>query len=163
MPTIRVEPLTQAAFALFGEVIEPASAKAVHSINDGTALRFHALARIDVADAEGYPIISLFRAQPRRLPLTVTVLERHPLGSQAFMPLGPAPYLVVVAVDAEAPPRAFLARDGQGINFHRGTWHHSLLALERESDFLIIDRAGEAANCEEVALREHWTIEPPIP
>jgi ureidoglycolate lyase len=159
MPTILVEPLTQAAFAAFGEVIEPASAQVVRSINDGTAVRFDALARVDVEGAGAYPVISLFRAQPRSLPFTISTLERHPLGSQAFMPLGTAPYLVVVAADAETPPRAFLAKASQGVNFHRGTWHHPLLALERESDFLVIDRAGEGANCEEIALREQWTID----
>lgn len=160
MATLNVEPLTQAAFAAFGEVIEPSAAKAVHSINEGTATRFDALARIDVADAAGYPIISIFRAQPRGLPFTISMLERHPLGSQAFMPLGQAPYLIVVAPDPESPPRAFIAQPGQGINFHRGTWHHPLLALERESDFLVIDRAGEASNCDEVLLRESWTLSP---
>lgn len=160
MPTLIVEPLTQAAFAPFGEVIEPASAQVVHSINDGTALRFDALARVDVVGAGAHPVISLFRAQPRGLPFIVSTLERHPLGSQAFMPLGTAPYLVVVAANAETPPRAFLAQASQGVNFLRGTWHHPLLALERESEFLVIDRAGEGANCEEIALREQWTIEP---
>lgn len=159
MATLNIEALTQAAFAPFGDVIELAAAKAVHSINEGTATRFDALARIDIADDRGYPIISIFRAQPRALPFTVTMLERHPLGSQAFMPLGPAPYLIVVALDAETMPRAFLAQQGQGINFHRGTWHHPLLALERESDFLVVDRAGEAANCDEIVLREAWTLE----
>lgn len=159
MTVIRVEPLSRAAFAAFGDVIEPASARAVRSINEGTAQRFDALARVDIAGADGYPVISLFRAQPRQLPFTLTTLERHPLGSQAFMPLGDAPYLVVVGVDGVAPPRAFLAGARQGINFHRGTWHHALLALERESDFLVIDRAGEAENCEELALARAWTIE----
>jgi ureidoglycolate lyase len=159
MPAIIVEPLTGSAFAPFGEVIETTSARAVYSINEGTATRFDALARIDVAGADGYPIISLFRAQPRQLPFTVSALERHPLGSQAFVPMGPTPYLIVVATDPEAAPRAFLARDGQGINFFRGTWHHALLALERESDFLVIDRAGDDANCDEVVLRDSWIIE----
>ena len=159
MPTISVEPLTRSAFSSFGEVIETANAKAVYSINEGTATRFHALARIDVADADGYPIISLFRAQPRKLPFSVSALERHPLGSQAFVPLRPTPYLIVVASDPTATPRAFLARDGQGINFFRGTWHHALLALERESDFLVVDRAGQAGNCDEVALGDSWVIE----
>lgn len=161
MASLNIEVLTQAAFAPFGDVIEPAAAKAVYSINDGTATRFDALARIDVASADGYPVISIFRAQPRDLPFTVTMLERHPLGSQAFMPLSSAPYLIVVALDAETMPHAFLAQQGQGINFHRGTWHHPLLALERESDFLVIDRAGgEASNCDEIKLRATWTIEP---
>ena len=159
MRVINVEPLTRSAFAPFGEVIDTASAQAVYSINEGTATRFHALARVDVAEAGGYPIISLFRAQPRLLPFRVSALERHPLGSQAFMPLSAAPYLIVVATDPDVTPRAFLARDGQGINFYRGTWHHALLALEQESDFLVIDRAGDEGNCEDVALRDPWIIE----
>ena len=159
MPRLQVEALTRDAFAPFGEVLEPASAETVYEINAGTAQRFHALARVEVAGADGYPVISLFRAQPRTLPFTVAGLERHPLGSQAFMPLGPAPYLVVVASDPDSPPRAFLARGGQGVNFRRGTWHHALLALERESDFLVVDRAGETDNCNEVVLGQAWTID----
>jgi ureidoglycolate lyase len=158
MPALRVEALTREAFAAFGDVLEPASAQTVYEINAGTAQRFHALARVDIAGDDGAAVISLFRAQPRQLPFTVAALERHPLGSQAFMPLGSAPYLVVVASDPASPPRAFLAREGQGVNFHRGTWHHALLALERESDFLVVDRAGTAANCDEVTLAAPWTI-----
>src|SRR5689334_3843018 len=142
MPALRVEPLTREAFAPFGEVLEPASAQAVYEINADTAQRFHALARVDIAGADGHAVISLFRAQPRALPFRVETLERHPLGSQAFMPLGSAPYLVVVAAAPDVPPRAFLARPGQGVSFRPGTWHHALLALERESDFLVVDRAG---------------------
>ena len=159
MPALRVEPLHREAFAAFGEVLEPAGAQMVYEINAGTAQRFHALARVDIEGADGEAVISLFRAQPRQLPFTVAALERHPLGSQAFMPLGPAPYLVVVASDPSAPPRAFLAQAGQGVNFRRGTWHHALLALERESDFLVVDRAGTAPNCDEVALDAPWTIQ----
>jgi ureidoglycolate lyase len=159
MPALRVEALTREAFAPFGEVLEPAGAETVHEINAGTAQRFHALARVDIAGADGQAVISLFRAQPRALPFVVEALERHPLGSQAFMPLGDAPYLVVVAPDPSATPRAFLARAGQGVSFRRGTWHHALLALERESDFLVVDRAGTAPNCDEVALAQPWTID----
>ena len=158
MATLRVEPLTREAFAPFGEVLEPAGAQTVYEINAGTAQRFHALARVDIAGEDGQAVISLFRAQPRTLPFVVEALERHPLGSQAFMPLGDAPYLVVVAPDPASPPRAFLARSGQGVSFRRGTWHHALLALERESDFLVVDRAGTAPNCDEVGLAQTWTI-----
>ena len=160
MPALRVEPLTREAFAPFGDVLEPAGAETVYEINAGTAQRFHALARVDIAGEDGQAVLSLFRAQPRALPFVVEALERHPLGSQAFMPLGSAPYLVVVAPDPSSPPRAFLARAGQGVSFRRGTWHHALLALERESDFLVVDRAGTAPNCDEVALPQAWTIEP---
>jgi ureidoglycolate lyase len=158
MRELAVEPLTAAAFAPFGDVIEPASAKATYAINDGTATRYHDLARIDTAAGDGRTVVSIFRAQPRAFPFAVEMLERHPLGSQAFVPMGPAPYLVVVGTGAGDVPRAFLARDGQGVNFHRGTWHHPLLALERESAFLVIDRDGPGGNCDEIRLVEPYRI-----
>ena len=155
---LAVEPLTRSAFARFGDVIEPASAQKVYPINEGTATRYHDLARIDCGNAGGRAVLSLFRAQPRPLPFDVTMLERHPLGSQAFVPQGAFPYLVVVGTGADHPPRAFLANNGQGVNFHAGTWHHPLLALGRESDFLVIDRAGPGDNCDELRLAETWRI-----
>ena len=155
-----VEPLTRAAFAPFGEVIEVDSASDRYVVNDGTAMRFHDLANIDTARDNGQPVVSIFRAQPRVLPFAVSLLERHPLGSQAFVPMSPeVSFVVVVAADPDTPPRAFLARRGQGINYHRGTWHHPLIALERVSDFLVIDRGGEGDNCNEVFLDLNWRIE----
>jgi ureidoglycolate lyase len=154
--TLPVEPLTRGAFAPFGEVIAADAARTTVAVNDGTAQRFHALGRVD-GDG-GTTVLSIFRAQPRTLPFEVRMLERHPHGSQAFVPLSGAPYLVVVASDPSQPPRAFLARGDQGVNFRKGTWHHPLLALERQSDFLVVDREGDDDNCDEVALAEPWTI-----
>ena len=89
----------------------------------------------------------------------MVMLESHPLGSQAFVPLDPAlAFVVVVAADPAAEPQAFLARRGQGVNYHRGTWHHPLIALERVGDFLVVDRGGEGHNCDEVALDTIWRI-----
>lgn len=157
--TLAVEALSGAAFAPFGEVIEAASARRVYGINDGTAQRFHDLCRIDTASGGGRTLVSLFRAESRALPIRVTMLERHPLGSQAFVPLDPAlRYLVVVAGSPDATPRAFLATHGQGINLQRGTWHHPLLALDRRSDFLVIDRGGDGDNCDEVTLPTAWLL-----
>lgn len=156
--TLPVEPLTHAAFAPFGEVIDATAAAAVITINDGTAQRFHALAHVDADSNGGSPVISIFRAQPRALPFTVRMLERHPLGSQAFMPLTPHLYLVVVGSSPDAMPRAFLARSGQGINLRRGVWHHPLLALHATSDFLVIDRVGDGNNCDEAMLPAAYRI-----
>ena len=154
-----VEALTRAAFAPYGEVIEADAAGAI-AINAGSAQRFHALAAVDTAHAGGHAVISVVRAQPRTLPFTVQILERHPLGTQAFVPLDPAlRYLVVVASAIDAAPRAFLATHGQGVNYSRGTWHHPLLALDRVSDFLVVDRAGPGANCEEVQLSQAWVLD----
>ena len=156
-----VEPLTGDAFAPFGEVIETAGAKKVFSINEGTAQRFHDLADIDCAPEGGRAIVSIFRAAPRELPFTVRMLERHPLGSQAFVPMDPAlRYLAVVSESPEATPRAFFVDQGRGINLRRGAWHHPLIALDRESDFLVIDRGGEGANCDEEALPQAWILAP---
>src|SRR5258706_2333299 len=103
MNILDLEPLTRAAFAPFGDVIEAGAAAAVFPINQGSATRFHDLARIDTATGGGRTVVSLCRAQPRTLPFAVAMLERHPLGSQAFVPLSPAQrYLVVVAEDRSA-------------------------------------------------------------
>ena len=157
--TLRVEPLTPEAFAPFGDVIAPRESEANHAINAGTAVRFHALATVDVVGDDAKALISIFRAQPRDLPFDVTMLERHPMGSQAFVPMDPGfRYVVVVAQSPESEPRAFLATDGQGVNYRRGCWHHPLIALDRESDFLVVDRSGSGVNCEEVSLSRRYRI-----
>jgi len=99
--------------------------------------------------------------QPRQFPLKVSTVERHPLGSQAFIPLSKNPYLVLVAPHGEFNPsglRAFLAEAGQGVNYAKGVWHHALVALDEVSEFIVIDRGGAGSNCEEVQLREPVTI-----
>ena len=147
---LRAEPLTAAAFAPFGDVIAPGDDGA--SINNGTCVRFNDLARVET-DAAGAAGLSVFRAAPRILPLPVQMLERHPLGSQAFVPLSPRPFLVVVAAGDAARPdlktvRAFQTAPGQGVNFHRGVWHHPLIALQEVCDFLVADRIGPGKNCD---------------
>ena len=153
-----IETLRANTFRPFGDVISVKESQRHFIINGGVAQRFHDLAHIDVATANGIPIISIFRSQPRQFPLCLHMLERHPLGSQAFFPLGSHPFLVVVATGAEQPDRTsircFLAEPGQGVNYARGVWHHPLIALGAESDFLVIDRAGadNDANCDEYVL-----------
>ncbi|MEO5795689.1 MAG: ureidoglycolate lyase [Rhodoferax sp.] len=158
MPTLTIEPLTADAFRPFGEVIEANDSARHFSINDGFAERYHDLAHIDVASGGGRAIVSIFRALPRSLPMQLVLLERHPLGSQAFMPLSGLPYLVVVAEAGPVPDlaqiRCFRAAPGQGVNYAKGTWHHPLIALQAPSDFLVVDRGGKPgdANCDEHPL-----------
>ncbi|WP_353475615.1 ureidoglycolate lyase (plasmid) [Salipiger sp. H15] len=155
MSRIDAEPLTAAAFAPFGEVLEAEGAPD-RIINQGLCGRFHDRATLDIVD--GRAGISLFKAEPRALPLRLEMVERHPKGSQAFLPMSPDPFLVVVAPDAggvPGTPRAFLTRPGQGINFHRGTWHGVLTPLCAPGLFAVIDRIGEGPN-----LEEHWFEEP---
>ncbi|CAJ7643384.1 ureidoglycolate hydrolase [Burkholderia pseudomallei] len=156
MKTLSIEPLTRAAFAPFGDVIETQGAKQI-PINLGTTMRFHDLAKIDVADEGGRPLVNLFRGQPRTLPFEVTMLERHPLGSQAFVPLTDRPYIVVVAPagDLDASKiRAFVTSGWQGVNYAKGVWHHPLIALGEVSDFIVVDRGGDGRNLNEQNLHE---------
>ncbi|KAF1030129.1 MAG: Ureidoglycolate lyase [Burkholderia plantarii] len=151
-----LEPLTREAFAPFGDVIELAGARRF-AINGGTTERFHDLATIDVGEAGGRPLVNLFRGQPRAWPIEIAMMERHPLGSQDFVPLDLAGrYAVVVARAGEFDPaglRAFLAEGWQGVNYAKGVWHHPLLALDRVSDFVVIDRGGQGEpNCDEIEL-----------
>jgi ureidoglycolate lyase len=151
---LTLQPLTRAAFAPFGEVIEADERQTQFVINGGTSQRFHDLARLEPG-AGGRLIVSIFRAQARTLPFAVTMLERHPKASQAFMPLSGHPYLVVVAAPGALDPaaiQAFLARGDQGVNFAPGTWHHPLLALAGVSDFLVLDRDDPLDNCDEHPL-----------
>jgi len=161
--TLPVRPLTAAAFAPFGEVIEAAADVAHHAINAGYAQRFHDLARVDTAAAGGRTLVNIFRARPRTLPLRLGGLERHRLGSQLFMPLAPLRYLVVVAAPGDTPSsstvHAFLAAPGQGINMRPGTWHHPLLALDDGGDFLVIDR-GAADGAEDCEVHRWVDVEP---
>lgn len=150
-----VQPLTAAAFAPFGNVIEAAPGAKCFAINQGYTQRFHDLAKVDVTQNQGRAGISIFRSTPLPTPIQIRQLERHPLSSQAFFPLSPRPYLVVVAPPGDLDENAiqiFFAQPGQGVNYHAGTWHHFCLALEAESDFLVVDRIGGGDNCDEVEL-----------
>ncbi|HEY9103329.1 ureidoglycolate lyase [Chitinimonas sp.] len=155
MITLAVQPLSAEAFRPYGEVIAATDAARHFPINAGNTERYHDLARLEPGP-EGRIIVSLFRGQPRLLPFTVAMMERHPLGSQAFYPLSGLPYLVVVAPPGPVPTAtdvvAFLASGQQGVNYAPGTWHHPLLALDAVCDFLVLDRAGAGPNCDEIVL-----------
>ena len=155
MLTLAIAPLTKAAFAPFGQVIETKDAKP-KLINEGFAQRFDGLAPIDVATEGGAVIISLFSGALRPRPILIKLMERHPLGSQLFMPLNEMPWLVVVCNDPRVPAsyRAFAATGQQGVNYARNTWHHPLLVLTDASPFLVVDRGGPGDNLEEVRLAE---------
>lgn len=153
MRELTPEPLTPEAFAPFGSVIEASDAAVKLDINQGHAVRYDRLAEIDVADGGGIGVISLFRARPLA-ELVLKIFERHPLGSQSFVPLNDRPYLVAVAPPGDfdaGKVRLFRAKENQGVHYRKGVWHHFLLVLE-ESDFLVVDRAGPGDNCDEIAL-----------
>lgn len=149
---IRARSLTAAAFAPFGDVIQTRANPVM--INNGTTERHHDLATVELLGDAARPLINIFRGQPFTPPFQIRMMERHPLGSQAFMPLSDRPYLVVVAPDDNGQPGtpvAFLARK-QGVNYRANIWHHPLISLEDTSDFLVVDRGGEGANLEEADI-----------
>jgi len=156
---VEIKPLTAEAFAQYGDVIEISPEKKHFTINDGFTERYHDLATIDTLQKNGRTLVSIFRSTPLTLPIAIKMMERHPLSSQAFMPLSNQPYLVVVAPKGEFEEKnieVFLANSEQGVNYHAGTWHHYCLALEQASDFLVIDRGDSRAsknkNCDVVKL-----------
>lgn len=155
MTRLRTEPLTRAAFRPFGDVIEM-EGSAHYTINQGFTERFNDLAFVDVAMEGGATNVSLFLGQPRPAPIEIKLMERHPLGSQAFIPLQDRPWLVLVAGDVHdfASYRAFTCSGSQGVNYARNVWHHPLLVLDADSRFLIIDRKGPGNNLEEVWFEE---------
>ncbi|GAB1581325.1 ureidoglycolate lyase [Phyllobacterium phragmitis] len=149
--SLDVHPLTKQAFTPFGEVIETGGAE-MRLINNGTTRRFHDLANIETTGEAARVLVNIFRGQAFAPPIDIVMLERHPLGSQAFMPLERRPFLVVVAEDEGGRPglpQAFLAAGHQGVNYRRNVWHHPLLALAAPSEFLVVDRGGEGNNLEE--------------
>ena len=152
MRTLPIEPLTKAAFAPFGDVIET-EGSAHFLINNGSTQRFDRLADVQLGTEQDQAVISIFRARTLPMPLTVRMLERHPLGSQAFIPLLGNAFLIVVApagdVSRSEDVRAFISDGRQGINYHKGVWHHPVLALHDQDDFLIVDRKGPGNNCDE--------------
>ena len=152
------QPLTTEAFAPFGDVLDCAGAPD-KMINAGLCGRFHDRAKLDFGP-DGRAGISVFQAEPRSLPYTCDLLERHPEGSQAFIPMSQEPFLLIVADDDDGPikPQAFLTAPGQGINLHKGTWHGVLTPLAAPGIFAVIDRIGETPNLEEIHLSDPLII-----
>ncbi|WP_332717780.1 ureidoglycolate lyase [Pelagibacterium mangrovi] len=157
---IIIRKLTADAFAPFGQVLATKDARS-YLINGGMTERFHDLANVEIGGENGRTLISIFRGQPYDLPLTLRMVERHPLGSQAFMPLHDRPFLVIVAPDEDGvpgTPLAFLTEPGIGVNIGRNVWHGVLTPLEREGDFLVVDRGGEGNNLEEYFFENPFTV-----
>jgi ureidoglycolate lyase len=158
MTTVIARPLTAHDFAPFGDVLDATGD--FRLINDGECQRHHDRAQLDFGP-EGRAGLSVFNANPRTLPYHFDLVERHPEGSQAFIPMTAHPFLVIVASDdAGKPgkPLAFLTNGAQAINFHRGTWHGVLTPLHAPGLFAVVDRIGTTANLQEFRYPQSWTV-----
>ena len=147
--------LTREAFAPFGDVIETEGARH-YPINRGTVERFDDLASVDVGE-DGRVVVGIVECtHAARAPVPVPMIERHPAGTQAFIPIDEGVMCVVVAPAGDevspADLRAFVSNGRQGVNYHRGTWHMPLVAFEAGQRFLVVDRGGPGDNCEEREL-----------
>jgi len=160
------QPLTAADFAPFGDVLDRVGAPD-RMINAGLCARYHDRARLDFGadtDPPGRAGLSLFDAVPRALPYVFDLVERHPEGSQAFIPRTAAPFLVIAAPDIggqPGTPRAFLTAGDQAINLHRGTWHGVLTPLAAPGLFAVVDRIGASANLVEFRYPAPWEVRAP--
>ena len=161
--TITARTLTRENFAEFGDVLDTDWTNH-YPINGGRTERYHDLAKIEAAGPNALVLLSIFKGTPYEFPLKLSMVERHPFGSQAFMPLSPAPFLVVVAHDGEdgpGEPQAFLTQPGQGVNYPRNLWHGVLTPIGAPQDFLVVDRGGDGSNLEEFHFSHPYEIHLP--
>ena len=155
MRQITTEPLTAEAFAPYGDVLDATGD--FRLINAGLCRRHHDRAAMDFGP-DGRAGISIFDAVPRSLPYDFDLIERHPDGSQAFLPMSEHPFLVIVSDGPDATPRAFVTDGTPGINLHRGTWHGVLTPLHAPGRFAVVDRIGTTPNLEEFRMETPWTV-----
>jgi ureidoglycolate lyase len=156
--TLAAAALTAKAFAPYGEVLDATGD--FRLINAGLCQRYHDRARLDFGP-EGRAGISVFKAQARALPYTFDLIERHPEGAQAFIPMTDDPFLVIVATDPDHAPLAFVTNGAQGISLRRGTWHGVLAPLHAPGLFAVVDRIGDTPNLEEYRYPNPWTVSAP--
>ena len=140
--------ITKENFSLFGDIISTRDAKPI-DINAGYAKRFDDLANINTYKDNGKTIVSIFSAKKRNFPMKIDMMEKHPLGSQAFIPMKETTFLVLVAPENDKHDlnkiESFIVPSGVGINYKPGVWHFPLIATE-DMNFLVVDRKGAGEN-----------------
>ena len=145
---IKPIPITSKNFSKFGDMITTENIKPIE-INNGYAKRFDEVAKLDTSNENGETVISIFSALKRSFPMKVDMMEKHPLGSQAFIPMKETTFLTFVAPEGEKPNlekvECFIVPKGKGVNYKAGVWHFPLISTE-DMDFLVVDRKGSGDN-----------------
>ena len=148
MKVIKAKKITKKNFSKFGQLIDTSKKKPIN-INDGYAKRFDNLANIDTLNGGGKTVVSIFSASKRTFPMKIDMMEKHPLGSQAFIPMEDTKFLVFVAPKGNKPDvnkiQSFLVPKQTGVNYNAGIWHFPLISL-KNMNFLIVDRKGKGNN-----------------
>jgi len=158
--TITPKKITKENFSKFGELITTDDIKPIF-INDGYAKRFDGIANLDTSKDNGEATISIFSALKRTFPMNIDIMEQHPLGSQAFIPMKETTFLSFVAPNGDKPDldkiEAFIIPPGLGINYKTGTWHFPLISTE-DMNFLVVDRKGSGDNLKIKKLVENQVV-----
>ena len=147
---IKITPktITKENFSKFGDMITTNELKPIE-INNGYAKRFDGIANLNTSNDNGETTISIFSALKRNFPMKIDMMEKHPLGSQAFIPMKETTFLTLVAPQAEKPDlnkiESFIIPSGIGINYNPGIWHFPLISTE-DMNFLVVDRKGSGDN-----------------
>ena len=145
---IKPKKITRKNFQKFGDLISIKKKKSIN-INDGYAKRFDNLCRINTSSKKGKTIMSIFSAKKRKFPMNIKMMEKHPLGSQAFVPMNETTFLVFVAPKGKRPNtkkiESFIVPKQTGINYKPGIWHFPLIS-SKNMNFLVIDRKGIGNN-----------------
>ena len=145
---IKPKIITRTNFVTYGDLISSDEIKPM-DINAGYAKRFDNLANINTSKGEGKTIVSIFSAIKRNFPMKIDMMEKHPLGSQAFIPIKETTFLSFVAPSGESPEiskiQSFIIPPKTGINYKPGIWHFPLISTE-DINFLVIDRKGIGEN-----------------
>ena len=148
MKVIKAKKITKKNFSKFGQLIDTSKKNPIN-INDGYAKRFDNLIKLDISKKKGKAIVSIFKAKKRRFPMEIDMMEKHPLGSQAFIPMKETTFLCFVAPPGEFPEinkiQSFIIPPQTGINYKPGIWHFPLISTEN-TNFLVIDRKGKGEN-----------------
>tara|TARA_X000001036_G_scaffold179249_1_gene169723 strand:- start:67 stop:570 length:504 start_codon:yes stop_codon:yes gene_type:complete len=145
---IKPKLISKENFKKFGDMITTSGIKPLE-INDGYAKRFDGIANLNTKKGNGESTISIFSALKRSFPMKVDMMEKHPLGSQAFIPMKETVFLAFVAPEGDVPDlnkiESFIVPNGIGVNYNAGVWHFPLIATE-DMNFLVVDRLGDGDN-----------------
>ena len=148
MKLVKAKNITKKKFSKFGQLINTSKKNPIN-INNGYAKRFDNLINIDTSKKKGRAIVSIFKAKKRAFPMKIDMMEKHPLGSQAFIPMEDTKFLVFVAPKGIKPNinkiQSFVVPKQTGVNYKAGIWHFPLISL-KNTNFLVVDRKGKGNN-----------------